>query len=328
MTVPVYVAIPVYNGARTIHQTLSNVLNQTYKDFQILVYDDGSTDRTAQIVGQLIAKDSRVTLLNGDQNVGRGAARNRLLEAAQDGIIAWQDADDSWNPSKLETQLAFFESFEGQGINPATSVMISTFNRAVTRNDKEFVTKHTPPESYDAAYVFSEAYNKCPFQLQATFGLASVYLNAGGFDENLNWSEDFDIALRILTHGSRIISHPAERALATYHHSLAGAKGDSVEKSQKVLRDRHREFARASGVDIDELFTKRQLNYLFNIYLNNKNYIKALSITMAPFIEAGDEKAHLMSRNILAVIRSLVQEGLAEKAQGALARAAQDDGEE
>lgn len=312
MTVPVYVAIPVYNGARTIHQTLSNVLGQTYTDFRVLVYDDGSTDRTAQIVGQIIAKDSRVSLLNGDHNVGRGAARNRLLEAAQDGIIAWQDADDSWNPSKLETQLAFFEAFQENGINPAKSVMISTFNRAVMRNDKEFVTKHTPPENYDAAFVFSELYNKCPFQLQATFGLASVYLDAGGFDENLNWSEDFDIALRILTHGSHIISHPAERALATYHHSLAGAKGDSVEKSQNVLRERHREFALTNGIDIDELFAKRQLNYLFNVYLSNKNYMRALTITMAPFVQGGDENTHLVSRNILAVIRALVQDGLAE----------------
>ncbi len=325
MTVPVYVAIPVYNGARTIHKTLSNVLGQTYTDFRVLVYDDGSTDRTAQIVGQIVANDSRVSLLNGDHNIGRGAARNRLLEAAEDGIIAWQDADDSWNPAKLETQLAFFESFEEKGINPAKSVMISTFNRAVMRNDKEFVTKHTPPESYDAPFVFSESYNKCPFQLQATFGLASVYLEAGGFDENLNWSEDFDIALRILSHGSQIIPHPAERGLATYHHSLAGAKGDSVEKSQNVLRDRHREFARANGVDIDELFTKRQLNYLFNVYLNNKNFLKAISVTMAPFIEGGDEKAHLMSRNLLAVIRSLVQEGLAEKAYGAWGGPSQDN---
>jgi hypothetical protein len=104
--------------------------------------------------------------------------------------------------------------------------------------------------------------------------------------------------------------------LANYHHSLVGAKGEAVEKAQKVLRDRHRDFAQAHGVDIDELFLKRRLNYLFNIYLNNRNYLKALTITMASVVEGDDEKAHLISRNILTVIRALIQaqEGAAEKA--------------
>ncbi len=316
MTVPIYVAIPVYNGGRTIRQTLQNVLQQTHEDFRVLVYDDGSTDRTAQIVSQFVARDNRVTLLNGDQNVGRGAARNRLLDAAQDGIVAWQDADDTWHPSKLETQLAFYKTFADREIDPANTVMISTFNRVVKRAGKDVVTKHTPPESYDTAFVLSDEYIKCPFQLQATFGPASVYIDAGGFDEKLNWSEDIDIALRLLSHGSQIISHPAERGLAIYHHSMAGAKGAAVEKSQKILRETHREFARANGVDIDDLFAKRRLNYLFNIYLANKNYVKALSTTMAAISDGEDDKMQLVSRNLLAVMRALIHEqaGAAGKA--------------
>jgi glycosyltransferase involved in cell wall biosynthesis len=318
MTVPIYVAIPVYNGGRTIRQTLQNLLQQTHEDFRVLIYDDGSTDRTAQIVGQFVARDNRVTLLTGDQNIGRGAARNRLLEEAKDGVIAWQDADDTWHKSKLEEQVAFFESLPDQGVDPKKSVMLSTFNRLVKRGDKDVVTKHTPPARYDAAFVFSEDYNKCPFQLQATFGLASVYLDAGGFDENLNWSEDIDIALRLLSHGSEIIPHPAERGLAVYHHSMAGAKGGAVEASQVILRDTHREFAQANGIDIDELFAKRRLNYLFNVYLTNKNYMKALSTTMAEVIDGDEEKSHLVSRNLLAVRRALIQEQAApgDKAAG------------
>ena len=316
MTVPIYVAIPVYNGGRTIRETLQNLLQQTHEDFRVLVYDDGSTDRTAQIVGQFVARDNRVTLLTGDHNIGRGASRNRLLEAAKDGIIAWQDADDTWNPSKLESQLAFYETFVERAIDPARAVMISTFNRVVKRGGKDVVSKHTPPESYDTAFVLSEAYIKCPFQLQATFGLASVYIDAGGFDENLNWSEDIDIALRLLSHGSEIVSHPAERGLAVYHHSMAGAKGAAVEASQAILRESHRSFAAANGVDIDDLFAKRRLNYLFNVYLNNRNYMKALSTTLAAVVDGDDEKVHLVSRNFLAVIRALIleQAGAPEKA--------------
>ncbi|MEO8927084.1 MAG: glycosyltransferase family 2 protein [Caulobacteraceae bacterium] len=307
MTVPVYVAIPVYNGGRTIRKTLTNVLEQTYTDFRVLVYDDGSTDRTAQLLSQFVARDDRITLLTGDQNLGRGAARNRLLEAAQDGIIAWQDADDTWNPTKLADQLSFFESFADLGIDPAKAVMISTLNRKVTRKGQPFVTKCVPPVEFDTAYVLSDDYGKCPFQLQATFGLASVYLDAGGFDENLNWSEDLDIALKILANGSRIISHATDRALATYNHSLASAKGDAVEKAQRVLRDRHRDYALANGVDIDDMFDKRRLNYLFNIYLSNKNYAKALAVTLGSLVEVDDHRIQVVSRNIIAVFRGILQ---------------------
>ncbi|MGI8840784.1 MAG: glycosyltransferase family 2 protein [Caulobacteraceae bacterium] len=331
MTVPIYVAIPVYNGGRTIRQTLQNVLQQTLDDFRVLVYDDGSTDRTAQIVGQFVAKDNRVTLLTGDENVGRGTARNRLLDAAQDGIITWQDADDTWHKTKLESQRAFYATWPDKGIDPAKAVMISTFNRVVKRAGKDVVTKHAPPEAYDAAFVFGDDYNKCPFQLQATFGLASVYIDAGGFDDKLNWSEDIDIALRILGAGSQIVSHPAERGLAVYHHSMAGAKGEAVEKSQKILRKTHRDFAEAHGVDIDALFAKRRLNYLFNIYLNNKNYMKALATTIGPAVDGDDEKSQLISRNLLAIMRGLIQDqaGAAEKAAfKAAEKAAEKEGVE
>ena len=307
MTLPVYVAIPVYNGARTIRKTLTNVLQQTFEDFQVLVYDDGSTDRTAQILGQMAARDSRISLLVGDQNLGRGAARNRLLEAAKDGIIAWQDADDAWNPTKLADQLKFFESFEELGIDPAKAVMISTFNINTTRRGQDIVTKSTPPEIYDASFVFSEDYRKCPFQLQATFGLASVYIEAGGFDGNLNWSEDVDIALRLLAHGSRIVSHRVECGLTTYHHSLAGVKGEVVEEAQQVIRDRHRAFARDNGVDIDVVIERRRLNYLFSIYLFNNNFGKALATTLGALFPGEEQKVNQVSRNIIAVFRTMLQ---------------------
>ncbi|MDQ2762337.1 MAG: glycosyltransferase family 2 protein [Pseudomonadota bacterium] len=307
MAVPVYVCVPVYNGGPTIRQTLHNLLQQTFEDFQVLVYDDGSTDRTAGIVGQFVAKDSRITLLSGETNLGRGAARNRLLQAARDGLIAWQDADDIWNPIKLEQQLAFFASFKERAIDPAAAVMISTFNRK-GNGDEAMISKRTPPAAYDAAFVLGESYNSCPFQLQATLGLASVYLDAGGFDETLNWAEDLDIALRFLSRGVSIVPHRCERALATYHHSLAGAEGDLVQRAQDTLRDKHRAFALANGVDIDELFTDRRLTYLFSIYLNNRQYIHALSSTLVTVFPDEEAKLKMISRNIIEIFKAMIRD--------------------
>ena len=79
MSLPVCVCIPVYNGGPTIRRTLSNLLQQEHRDFQILVYDDGSTDRTAEFVEEIAGRDSRVRLVRGETNMGRGGARNRSL---------------------------------------------------------------------------------------------------------------------------------------------------------------------------------------------------------------------------------------------------------
>lgn len=306
MNLPIYIAVPVYNGEATIRKTLRNLLQQTYRDFRILVYDDGSTDRTAQCVTDMAAGEERITLISGSKNLGRGAARNRLLQECHDGLMAWQDADDTWNPTKLEKQLQFYGELSNSDKDPATSVIISTFKRSTTRPDGTHSSKLTPPPVYDAAFLLGEDYRLCPFQLQATFGPAAVYQAAGAFDEQLNWSEDLDIALKMLSHGLNIIPHISEKALATYHHSLSSARGEEVERSQTVVKNRHRAFARGLGVDIDAVFEGRRLNYLFNIYLDNNNYTKALALTMAPLSTVDQATLARVARNILKVMDRIV----------------------
>ena len=307
MNYPVYVAIPVYNGARTIKRTLENIFKQTFSDYTILVYDDGSTDWTRQILRKARDFDSRVRILEGVQNEGRGAARNHLLEAAAGGAIAWQDADDLWSPTKLQEQIAFFEALPDRGIDPQKSVIISTFDRASRREGREVVTRNVPPDPFDVSYVLGENYGQCPFQLQATFGLASVYQNAGGFDPILNWAEDVDIALNILGTGNQIIPHQVVSGLARYHHALGRVDGDIVVQAQDRIIQKHRQLAEKYGLDIEAIYSRRRLGYLFNIYLENKNYRKAIYTALAEVIDADEEKLMAVSRNLVAVFRAMQQ---------------------
>ena len=312
MTPPIYVAIPVYNGADTIRRTLTNIIGQTFEDFTILVYDDGSTDRTAQIVQQVAAREPRVKLIKGGKNVGRGAARNRLLDAAKDGIIAWQDADDMWNPHKLARQLAFWRTWESKGIDPHHAIMISTFRRVTSRGGKQSGSKHTPPENYDEKFVLSDEYINVPFQLQATFGLSAVYLAAGGFDDKLNWCEDIDVALKIISNGSRIVSHRSVDALTSYNHSLSGAKGDVVEKAQNRLIERHRSFAADHGVDLDATFSQASLELLFQDIHEPQELCQGSGITVETLCGDDAERAHLISRNLMLVMKAMA-DGVSER---------------
>jgi hypothetical protein len=100
----VSVVIPAYNAEATIDDTLKSVRSQTHRHLEIIVVDDGSTDRTASVVKAHAAVDSRVTLI-AQENAGVAAARNAGWQSARSAFIAFVDADDLWAPSKIERQL-------------------------------------------------------------------------------------------------------------------------------------------------------------------------------------------------------------------------------
>ncbi|PHM17961.1 MAG: hypothetical protein CJD30_04165 [Sulfuricurvum sp. PD_MW2] len=102
------IVIPLYNGERFIAQTLESVLAQTYRNIEVIVVDDASTDRGCEIVRDYSTKDSRLRLLLSETNFGGPARpRNIGIEVAQGEFIAFVDADDIWKPHKLQTQLDF-----------------------------------------------------------------------------------------------------------------------------------------------------------------------------------------------------------------------------
>jgi len=96
----VTVCLAVYNGAATIAKALDTVFAQTYRDFDVLVLDDGSTDESAEIARRY---DARVLTV---ENAGLGAGRKRMVEEATGEFIAFIDHDDFWLPEKLEKQVA------------------------------------------------------------------------------------------------------------------------------------------------------------------------------------------------------------------------------
>jgi glycosyltransferase involved in cell wall biosynthesis len=99
------VIIPAYNAGRFIADTLDSVIRQTFKDFEVVIVDDGSTDNTVELVKSWMEKDPRIRLIQ-QKNTGGPAARNTAIANARGKFIAPLDADDLWFPRKLEKQLA------------------------------------------------------------------------------------------------------------------------------------------------------------------------------------------------------------------------------
>lgn len=101
------IIIPVYNEEKWIKQTIENIKEQTYTNYEIILVDDGSTDKSKQIMQGYKEKD--ITLISLDENKGPAIARNEGLKVATGRYICFQDADDLWDKHKLEKQIKFMK---------------------------------------------------------------------------------------------------------------------------------------------------------------------------------------------------------------------------
>lgn len=103
----VSIIMPSYNTARYISESIQSVFAQTYKNWELIIVDDCSTDNTDEVVA--VIEDARIRYLKNDKNSGAAVSRNRALREARGRWIAFLDSDDLWEPNKLESQIAFME---------------------------------------------------------------------------------------------------------------------------------------------------------------------------------------------------------------------------
>ena len=105
----VSIVMPAYNCESYIELAIRSVIEQTYKNWELFVIDDGSTDATSSIVKKLSKEDHRVKLINNPSNMGVAKTRNKGFELSSGEYVALLDADDVWRSTKLEKQLELAE---------------------------------------------------------------------------------------------------------------------------------------------------------------------------------------------------------------------------
>lgn len=105
----VSVIMPAYNCAEYIGDSIRSVQAQTYTDWELIIADDNSKDDTVRIVKEFADADSRIVLIESQENLGPAGARNKAIEAATGTYMAFLDSDDIWHAEKLERQTAFME---------------------------------------------------------------------------------------------------------------------------------------------------------------------------------------------------------------------------
>jgi hypothetical protein len=124
------VIVPAYQAEATLERAVRSVLRQSYADLEVLVVDDGSTDRTRAVARALSAQDSRVHVLPADRNQGVSSALNRGLDAARGTWVALLGADDAWLPRRLERLLA-----ESHGVDIVADDVLMLGAQALDRGE-------------------------------------------------------------------------------------------------------------------------------------------------------------------------------------------------
>lgn len=103
----VSIIMPCYNAERYVAQSIESVLAQTYDNWELLITDDGSTDKSVEIISKYCTRDERINVLVPDEHQGIARARNMSISRARGRFIAFLDSDDVWYPEKLEKQVVF-----------------------------------------------------------------------------------------------------------------------------------------------------------------------------------------------------------------------------
>lgn len=228
MTNPkVTVLMSVYNGQKYLREAIDSILNQTFRDFEFLIINDGSTDRTAEILQSY--HDPRIKIINNEKNIGLIESLNKGLELAKCEYIARMDADDISMPNRLSTQYAYMKS------NPDLAICASSYEQ-IDENGNTIKTI----KGYlgcEQLYYFLTFAN---FLAHSTVLLKkSIVLKLKGYDDRVLHAEDYDLWYRVSRVG-KIIQTDEILLKLRIHQDRISSKYRNIQKynvNSVVLRN-------------------------------------------------------------------------------------------
>lgn len=185
------VVISVYNKETLIKETIESVLNQSVKDFEVIIVNDGSTDRSAEAI-QSITSDT-ITYLPLLRNIGAGAARNIGIKSAKGEYIALLDGDDLWNEHYLAEISALINVFPQHHIF-ATAVL-KEYEHTIFPNQYSF--ENSKNETFIDLNYFESSYKNTLLTSSSTVIHRDVFKKIGYYNEALRNSEDTDFWIRL-----------------------------------------------------------------------------------------------------------------------------------
>lgn len=220
----VSVITPVYNGEKYVAETIKSVLEQTYKNFELVIVDDASTDDTVRIISEFKKKDSRIRLIKLESNQGAAVARNTAIENSNGQFIAFLDSDDLWLPEKLEKQLNYMLDND----------IAFSFTKYVRIKEDGTLTKNVSKAPEKVTYT--------DLMKHCVIGCLTVMINRNKVQdlqmENIRTRQDYALWLKITKTGLKAYGFP--EVLAKYrlgNKSISSNKFKAAKMQWKVYRE-------------------------------------------------------------------------------------------
>lgn len=199
----VSVVIPTYNREKVIKQCLNSILNQTYKNLEVIVVDDASIDDTEHVVRSI--KDSRLKYIRLNENSHGTKPRNIGIRAATGEYIAFLDSDDTWLPNKIERQLAFMKKNDYTDVLSFTGIIVSN-----NFTQKTVIKRDLKEGEHIIDYIINEGWVQC-----GTFMCSSKIAKKTEFSPTVRKHQDWDFCYRLSKNNARFIY--LEEALTVYN---------------------------------------------------------------------------------------------------------------
>lgn len=181
------VIMPAYNAEKYIAEAINSILGQTFEDFEFIILNDCSKDRTEEII--LSYTDPRIVYVKNEENMGVARTLNKGLELAKGEYIARMDADDISLPERFAKQVAFLEKNDDIAV---LSTNLNCFNENGILSDGWTVSE---PEQMKVDMLFS-----CGLAHPSVMMRANVIQNLGGYNPDFNGLEDYELWCRVLEH--------------------------------------------------------------------------------------------------------------------------------
>lgn len=270
----VSIIMPAFNAEHFIRESIDSIQQQTYKNWELWITNDASTDDTQKIVEKYI-KDERIHLVNFPVNRGLAVARNAGIEKSNGEYVAFLDSDDLWLPEKLDHQIKFHRDYPEIGLSFTN---FNTFDKTGECDCPRDVGNHKMA-SYPAIDVSSLFYKN-------TIGILTVMVKkeildtVGYFDSDFRSVEDHDLWIRIAKVGYKF--GYLDEKLALYRLSEGG-----LSRSLRKYKSQRKKFLRKHYPVIDEnIFSKKAWGTFYRHFGNEYSQRKVYELARKYYFKA------------------------------------------
>jgi len=179
------ILMPAYNAALYIKDAIESILNQNFKNYNLIILNDGSTDQTEQIIGEF--KDPRIIYLKNENNMGLSFSRNKLIKSANGKYIAWMDADDISHPDRLTKEYKYLEKHPHVALVSSWVQIIDSNGKPTGKSIRSFI----PSDYLSPLFLFVN------YVAQSSVLIRKSILDTFSYNDNFPPVEDYQLWTQI-----------------------------------------------------------------------------------------------------------------------------------